>query len=191
MLDEKYFNKLKEKFEELEEKRDELIKDSIRITRLSKEAIYSIIRGDFDRAKERIDIMDNLVNQLKEKITSYPWFYNSISICFQEYAEAKILYYFIRENRIPTHEEMGVDEISYVGGLIDFVGELSRKATEEMIKGNVDFAMRAKDIIEHIYLKMLYMEFKNYDLRRKVDYIAGVLNSLKEKIFYKTLFKEK
>ena len=191
MLDEKYVNKLKEKFEELEEKRDELIKDSIRITRLSKEAIYSIIRGDFDRAKERIDIMDNLVNQLKEKITSYPWFYNSISICFQEYAEAKILYYFIRENRIPTHEEMGVDEISYVGGLIDFVGELSRKATEEMIKGNVDFAMRAKDIIEHIYLKMLYMEFKNYDLRRKVDYIAGVLNSLKEKIFYKTLFKEK
>jgi len=191
MLDEKYVNKLKEKFEELEEKRDELIKDSIRITRLSKEAIYSIIRGDFDRAKERIDIMDNLVNQLKEKITSYPWFYNSISICFQEYAEAKILYHFIRENRIPTHEEMGVDEISYVGGLIDFVGELSRKATEEMIKGNVDFAMRAKDIIEHIYLKMLYMEFKNYDLRRKVDYIAGVLNSLKEKIFYKTLFKEK
>jgi len=191
MIDEKYFDELKEKLTELEEKRDELLGESIRITRLSKETIYSIIRGDFGRAKEKIETMDNLVKQLKEKIRQYPWFYNTISICFQEYAEAKILYYFIKENRIPTHEEIGIDEVSYINGLIDFAGELSRKATEEMIKNNIEFAMKAKEIIEYIYLKMLYMEFKNYDLRRKVDYIAGVLNSLKEKIFYKTLFKQK
>jgi translin len=66
---------------------------------------------------------------------------------------------------------------------------LSRKAIEEIIKGNIDFALKSKDVIEQIYLQMLNMEFKNFDLRKKVDYVANTLNRLQEKIFYAVLSK--
>jgi translin len=70
---------------------------------------------------------------------------------------------------------------------MDFTGELLRKATEELIKNNFEFALKAKNVIEEIYLKMLEMEFKNFDLRKKVDYVASNLSRLQDKIFYSKL----
>ncbi len=187
-IDQEYIDKLKAKFQELDNARDEIINTSIKVTRLSKQVIYSVIRDDFESAEKYIKEMKELVEKLKEMIKKYPMYLNN-AVGIQEYAEAMILYYYLKENRIPTHEELGVDEISYVNGLMDFCGELLRKSTEEMIKGNIDFALKAKETIEEIYLKMLYMEFKNYELRRKVDYVSNVLNKLLEFIFYKTLRK--
>ena len=185
-----YIEKLKQKFNQLDEIRDTIIQTAIRVNRLSKTIIYSLIRGDIDNAKKNIEEIKKKVEELKKLAKEYPMFYNNAAISFQEYAEAMIMWYYITEKRIPTHEELDIDEVSYIGGLMDFVGELSRKATEEMIKGNIDFALEAKKIIENIYLKMLYMEFKNFELRKKVDYVSNTLNWLNEKIFYKTLFKD-
>ena len=182
--------KLKEKLNEYDTMRDEIINTGIKVNRLSKSIIYSLIRDDFKSAEEYIKEIKELVRKLKETVEKYPMYYQNAQISFQEYAEAMIFYYYLKEGRIPTHEELEVDEISYLNGLMDFVGELSRKATEEIIKGNVDFAFKVKKVIEEIYLDLLYLEFKNFEMRRKVDYVANTLNWLNEKIFYKTLFRQ-
>jgi len=188
-LNNEYVEKLKKKFEELDEVKNEVINKSIKITRLSKSIIYSLIRDNKGDAEKYIKEIDKEVNEIKEYLSKYPFLYPNISVALQEYAEALIFYYYLTKEVIPTHEELGVDEFSYINGLMEFTGELSRKATEEMIKDNLDFAIKVKKLIEDIYLKMLYMEFKNFDLRKKVDYVANNLNWLNEKIFYKTLFK--
>jgi translin len=75
-------------------------------------------------------------------------------------------------------------------GLMDFVGELYRKSIEEMLKNNLEFAEKAREIIYEIYQKMLYMEFKNYDIRRKVDYVGDIYNLLTDKIFMRKVSRE-
>jgi translin len=67
---------------------------------------------------------------------------------------------------------------------MDFTGELLRKATEELINNNIDFAKKAKQTIEEIYFALLNMELKIFDLRKKLDYVAANLNRLQDKIFY-------
>ena len=116
--------------------------------------------------------------------------YYNAQISFQEYTEAIIFYNILKNGRIPKHDEIGVDEFSYVLGLMDVAGELYRKSIEEMIKGNIEFALKTKEFLGELYQAMLYMEFKNFDYRRKVDYVAGIYNNLVEKIFYKLLNKE-
>jgi len=190
VLDNEYIEKLKKRFEEFDKAKNEVINRGIKISRLSKSIIYSLIRNDKENAEEYIEEINREVNEIKEYLSKYPFLYPNISIALQEYAEAMIFYYYLTEEKIPTHEELGIDEFSYINGLMEFTGELSRKATEEMIKDNLDFAIKVKKVIEDIYLKMLYIEFKNFDLRKKVDYVANNLNWLNEKIFYKTLFKK-
>uniref|UniRef100_UPI000AD286E4 hypothetical protein n=1 Tax=Vulcanisaeta sp. JCM 14467 TaxID=1295370 RepID=UPI000AD286E4 len=114
-------------------------------------------------------------------------YYNNAVISLQEYVEAMTMWFFITENRIPSPGELGVDAEPYINGIADFTGELSRKATEEMIRNNLDFALRAKQVMEELYLDLLSLEPRDYEMRKKVDYVASNINWLNEKIFYKTL----
>lgn len=179
--------KLKARLRELENAKDEIIETSVRITRLSKSIIYSLIRNDTESARKYISEMQELMIKLKKLIVKYPMYYNNAVVSLQEYVEAMAMWYFTTEGRLPEINELDVDVIPYVNGIADFVGELSRKATEEMIRGNLEFAKRAKDVMENIYLDMLNLEPRDFEMRKKVDYIASNINWLNEKIFYKTL----
>ncbi|MFB6470465.1 MAG: haloacid dehalogenase [Vulcanisaeta sp. AZ3] len=179
--------RLKARLRELENAKDEIIETSVRITRLSKSIIYSLIRNDAESARKYISEMQELMIKLKKLIVKYPMYYNNAVVSLQEYVEAMAMWYFTTEGRLPEINELDVDVIPYVNGIADFVGELSRKATEEMIRGNLEFAKRAKDVMENIYLDMLNLEPRDFEMRKKVDYIASNINWLNEKIFYKTL----
>jgi predicted translin family RNA/ssDNA-binding protein len=46
---------------------------------------------------------------------------------------------------------------------------------------------KAKKTIEDIYLKMLYIEFREYELRRRVDNLQNTLNKISERILERKL----
>jgi translin len=179
--------RLRSRLRELENARDEIIETGIKINRLSKSVIYSLIRDDIESARKYINEMQGLVNKLKSLISQYPMYYNNAVISLQEYVEAMSMWYYIIEGRLPTPEELGVDAEPYINGIADFTGELSRKATEELIKNNLDFALKAKRILEELYLDLLSLEPRDFEMRKKVDYVSSNINWLNEKIFYKTL----
>ncbi|MGC8571447.1 MAG: haloacid dehalogenase [Caldivirga sp.] len=182
---------IKAKLREYEDARDRVINTGIRLNRLSKSVIYSVIRNDWETAGKYLNDMKRELESLMNLIRQYPFYYDKAAVSFQEYAEAYIMYKFNKDGKIPTIEEVGVDELAYLNGLMEFTGELSRKATEELIKDNLDYAIKAKETMEDIYLDMLYMEFRDFEMRKKVDYVANNINWLNEKIFYKTLNRGK
>ncbi|WP_291765397.1 haloacid dehalogenase [Caldivirga sp. UBA161] len=182
---------IKAKLREYEDARDKVINTGIRLNRLSKSVIYSVIRNDWEAADKYLSDMRRELESLMSLIKQYPFYYDKAAVSFQEYAEAYIMYEFNKSGRIPTIEEVGVDELAYLNGLMEFTGELSRKATEELIKDNLEYALKAKETMEDIYLDMLYMEFRDFEMRKKVDYVANNINWLNEKIFYKTLNRGK
>ncbi|NPA13713.1 MAG: haloacid dehalogenase [Aquificae bacterium] len=185
-LNKDYIESLKQTFRTLEDKRDELMQIGRTINKNSKTIIYSLIRDDWEEAEKYIKENRELVKQLYEEVTKkYPQYYNSAFIPLQEFVEAEVVYHYLKEGRIPTHEELGIPEEAYVTGLMDAAGELLRKAVEEMIKDNLDFALKVREILEEIYLAMLSLNFKNFEYRKKVDYVGGVLNRLIDYIFQK------
>lgn len=185
IFDENYIQEIRSKFKELENVKDKIHEYSLKVNRLSKEIIYSIIRNDLGRASELKDEISKYIKELKDISQKYE-LRNMISTSLQEYCEAIIFYEYLKSNRIPTHHELEVDEHSYIAGLAEFCGELLRKAVEEMIRNNLEFARNAKEIIEKIYLFMLKLELKSYELRKKLDYVSNILNRLTEYIFLKS-----
>ena len=179
--------KLRGYFEEYEQKRDEVLDLSRRINKESKVIIYSTIRGDRKGAEESLKKIREMVEEMRRYVEETPKFLKYAENSYQEYAEAEIFYSYIFEGRIPTWEDLRIPEESYVAGLMDFTGELLRKSVEEMIKDNVQFALKAKELMGEIYRSMLEMNFKNFDLRKKVDYVAGNMNRLTDYIFQKTV----
>ncbi len=180
-------NRLRTYFETYEEKRDEVLDLSRRINKESKVIIYSTIRGDRKGAEESLKKIREMVEEMRRYVEETPKFLKYAENSYQEYAEAEIFYSYIFEGRIPTWEDLRIPEESYVAGLMDFTGELLRKSVEEMIKDNVQFALKAKELMGEIYRSMLEMNFKNFDLRKKVDYVAGNMNRLTDYIFQKTV----
>ncbi|WP_069808255.1 haloacid dehalogenase [Vulcanisaeta thermophila] len=178
---------IRNRLRELEKARDEIIETGIKVNRLSKSVIYSLIRGDVETARKYIREMNDMVGKLRELVGRYPMYYGNAEVSFQEYVEAMAMWYYITEGRLPSPEELGVDAVPYVNGIADFTGELSRKATEEMIRGNLDFALRVKGVMEELYLDLLSLEPRDFEMRKKVDYVSSNINWLNEKIFYKTL----
>jgi len=185
-LNKDYIESLRQTFRHLEDKRDELLQLGRTINKNSKTIIYSLIRDDWDEAERYIEENRKLAKQLFEEVTQrYPQYYNNAFIPLQEYVEAEVVYHYLKEGRIPTHDELGIPEEAYVTGLMDAAGELLRKAVEEMIKDNVDFALKVREVLEEIYLAMLSLNFKNFEYRKKVDYVGGILNRLIDYIFQK------
>ena len=184
LLQQDYIQSLKEKLDRYTQLKDEIVQQGIKINRFSKSIIYALIRNDRNSAEEYVAQFKQMIEDYKKLVQPYPQFWKNAEISFQEYAEAMIFYIYLKEWKIPTHHQLQIDETSYIQGLMDFTWELLRKATEELINWNLDFAKKAKDTIEEIYLALLNMELKIFDLRKKLDYVAANLNRLQDKIFY-------
>ncbi len=190
LLSQEYISKLREHFRALEDKKDLFKQTAIKVNRRSKEVIYALIRDDYARAEEARKEMLELLEWLKTELKTEPRFIGMALTSFQEFAEAEILYSYLKERKIPTHEDLEIEEDCYIQGLADFCGELLRKSVEEMIKGNIDFAKESKNTIEEIYLSLLSLELKNFELRKKIDYVGNILNRLTDYIFQKTTFSQ-
>ncbi len=178
-----YVLKLKDYFDSYEDLKDEVLDLSRKINKESKTIIYSVIRNDYEQARSSLNRIRELVENMRKYVEMNSKFLKYAESSYQEYAEAEIFFQFVMENRIPTHEELGITEESYVFGLMDFTGELLRKSLEEMIEGSIEFAYKSKKTIEEIYLSLLEINFKNYELRRKLDYVASNINRLNDYIF--------
>ncbi len=186
-LDLSYAEELAKKLDEYDELKDEIYDLSRKIIKDSKLCIYAIRRKELGRAKELIEEMKELRREAYElvkgnlKLASI----NILSTADQEYVEAVTLYYFATKGEVPKAEELEVAVQEYVAGVMDATGEMLRLATDYLIEGKLEEAKRIKEAIERIYVFMLHVNPRDYELRRKIDYVSNILNKLQEFIFYK------
>jgi translin len=115
-----YFNSLKEKVDFLTNLKDDIVYKGIKINKFSKSIIYSLIRDDRKTAEEYVKQFKSMIEEYKNLVNRHPQFWKNAEVSFQEYAEAMIFYFYLKENRIVSHKELDIDEISYLLGLMDF-----------------------------------------------------------------------
>ena len=159
------------------EQREKLIKKSRDVLKLSKLVIYALHRGEDAAAlvreieKEK-KAMDAIAKHSHKMISE-----GSYRVALQEYVEALLYYHFVQEGKLV---ELDVSAEMYVMGLGDLPGELGRRAVFLAGKGKVDEVLKIKDAVDMMYGELLKFDFRDNEIRRKVDAVKYELRKLED-----------
>lgn len=180
MLDKKALAEMREEFSNYDKYREEVIKKSRDVLKLSKQIIYAVHRDDTKEAeklvKKILAEMKKLAGMTKKstKLESI----GAYKVSVGEYAEAMLYYHYVKSGKIPTHKQLGIDTEHYLWGLIDLTGELVRKAVYLAGKGKVKEVHAIRDLVDEIYGELLKFDFRDQDSRKKFDSVKYDLKKL-------------
>lgn len=155
--------------------RDDVIRMTRSVYRLSKEAILNTLREDFDTASARIEEMRRILKDAIRLAEPYPDLICSGTLAgvLAEYAEAAILYSLVKNGSYPSLEELGVLPEAYLLGLGDVVGELRRIVLESLRRGELErgeeFFRRMEEIYESLLTLSDIPDALVPGLRSKID----------------------
>jgi predicted translin family RNA/ssDNA-binding protein len=190
MFDKEMFAKMRTEFEEYDKSRESIIKTSRDVLKLSKSAIYSLQRGDFEAADTSLTEAKQIIVKLNELCKCCGTNVGAYNEAMEEFVEASCLAGFLKNKTIPTANELGVESITYLLGLCDVVGELVRKAINASISENYDLAVDIHKFVTEIYSELMLFDFPNSNLRRKYDSIKYGVEKL-ENLMLELKLKDK
>lgn len=142
----------------------ELIRD---VVRASAQTITMLHNNDRKNTVKNLSSAAKLVTTLNKFDAVFGYHAKQ---AYQEYAEAKIFFEIKENHEIPSHTKVGVDEESYLMGLMDVMGELKREILEALRDNNVKAA-------EDYFNKMREI----YDGTRSIRFAEAVLNGFRRK----------
>jgi translin len=178
MIEKSDFDEMGEELRKYDAEREKSIQLSREIIKESKLIIYAVQRGNLNEAAKNSSKIKAMMKKLPEK-----HYTEMISTAWQEYVEAMTFLIYVKENRLPTRRELGVETYEYLLGMCDLTGELMRKAVNHVIKGNISEVEKINSLVNDIYHEFLKFNLGNSELRKKSDQIKWNLEKL-ESILY-------
>ena len=182
----KAFDKIVGEMKSYDERRETVIKGSRDIQKLSKQAIFSLHRGDADQAEQRIGNALAVSKELSPLIAGDVRLRSgSYSHAMEEFAEARLFQHYITEQKllVPENMDASVNTEEYLGGLLDFTGELNRWAIARATERNVAAVEHAKRIVENIMGCFLQLDLGNGSIRKKYDALKYTLKNLEKTLY--------
>ncbi|MFW9851762.1 MAG: haloacid dehalogenase [Candidatus Thorarchaeota archaeon] len=158
----------------LDNLREEILLLSRQIIRLSGQSIENFHRNKGNQSKEKLSQAESKMKKIKDYIDK-GFHYNQLNItnvAMQEYAEAKLFYELIINQKLLSIDEVGVPEQAYLLGIADLIGEIRRYILEKLVEGDINKAKDLYEVMKEIYGTILQIEYgKNLisDFRRKKD----------------------
>jgi translin len=160
--------------------RDEALSRSRELIRYCANTIKAIHREKWEEARDGLETARAAAHQLSEGVADYPDLYHSgyTQDALKEYVEAFATFALIRDEPLPTPEELGVPGSTYLNGLSEAGTEL-RRSILDIIRH--DHSDQAEDLLikmDGIYNTLMTFDFPDaitYGLRRRVDVLRGVL----------------
>ncbi|MBR9676883.1 hypothetical protein GOV04_01985 [Candidatus Woesearchaeota archaeon] len=182
MVDVKEFRAMQQEIAANDAKREQLIKDSRDVVVLSKKIIYSTHRSDMTNAKKFIVNIKKNIASLKKQAVKTDGLKNvgAYKVALQEYVEAIAFYEYVKNGTLTNKISLGVDTESYLLGICDLVGELTRYAVNSITRKDLDTPKKVLDFVQTIYGLMMEFDFRNSELRKKFDSIKYNLKKLEE-----------
>ncbi len=148
---------------------DEVIKQNREIVRSCSNAIKAVHAKDIPAAKKYLASAEKELDQLRSKQDDFPGHLNHV---LQEYAEALVVIRAVEKKEVPAFQELKIDAVPYLNGLLDAVGELKREMYESLRKNKKKDAEAYFELMEGIFDALLPLRFSNSvlpEFRRKQD----------------------
>ena len=173
------FSILAEDFKKYDEEREDLIKKSRDVLKLSKQLIYALHRDELEEAALMLKKIEEAKKELEIIAEHNPkmLYEGSYKIAMQEYAEAALYYNFVKDG---TLVDLDVLPEHFILGLADLPGELVRRAVYLAGKGKTEEVAKIRDEVDSIYGELLKFDFRGNEIRRKVDGIKYDLRKLED-----------
>jgi len=178
---------IRERLDAKETLREEVLPIARQLIRESAALIKNAHRGEWDEAVSRRNSLLNAVRNLKEKLSNSPdlWFAGFVQDALKEVAEACLVYSLLRNEPVPTPEDLGIDDAPYLNGLLEAMGELRRAVLDAIRRDDLSTAERFLAIMDEVYFAA--MSFDQADAvtqgaRRRTDALRAILERTRSDI---------
>lgn len=184
MIDAKFFKELRRKYLEYDVARRRVIGESAEALARAKQGIFALHRGD---RKEGAKLLDEAAAMHKKMAGAFRRirgleYEGSYRAAVEEYAEARLFEEFLDGRKIGAVDAPGMDEDVYLGGLMDFTGELVRYAIARATERDRKEVARALETVRAIVGEVIQMNLTG-SLRSKYDQAKTNLRKLEEILY--------
>lgn len=143
-------------------------------------AIRAIHRGEVEPARRLLDEARQRVTVAVSALEPHPDILHAgfVHDAQKEYAEAALTIALVREEPLPTPEQLGVQYAAYLNGMGEAVGELRRYLLDSLRSGDVPRCERYLAAMDEIYAVMVTIDYPDAitaGLRRTTDLTRGIL----------------
>jgi translin len=157
------------------------------LIRESAALIKNAHRKEWDEAQNRRKVLLEAVSDLKVKLAEAPdlWFAGFVQDALKEVAEACIVYALLRDEPVPSPEDLGIDDAPYLNGLLEAMGELRRATLDAIRSEDLSTAEKFLAIMDEVYFEA--MTFDQADAitqgaRRRTDALRAILERTRSDI---------
>jgi translin len=176
---EKIAERIHESFEARTAARDKALSQARTLTRHCANAIRAIHRQENDLAQQNMLEASQLVAALRGNLSDYPDLYYAgyTQDALKEYAEANLVYALVNNLPLPSPEELGLENATYLQGLAESVGELRRRCLDALLHNHSQEAERLLVNMDDIYSILVTMDYPDAitgGLRRLTDVARGI-----------------
>ena len=166
--------------------RDLALARSRELIRLCAETIRAVHRREWDAAGEKLLAVRAGADSLRAAVAGYPDLYHAgyTQDALKEVVEAFATAAIIRDQPLPTPEDLAVDGDTWLNGMAEAATELRRFILDILRRddgdeaGSVAEAERLLGWMDAIYDQLVTFDFPDAitgDLRRRTDIVRGVL----------------
>ncbi len=160
--------------------REGALSESRRVVQHASKVIRAVHRHEWDEAQALLDEANTLVRQMREKTEHAADLYWSgyVQDAHKEFAEAHLTLALVRETRLPSPEEIGVEDAAYLNGLAEAASELRRYILDLVRHSELAEADRLLEAMEEVYSRLIAIDYPHAitdNLRRTTDSLRGVL----------------
>ena len=180
MINKKFIQQLNKEHKERESERRQIISLANVVLHDSKRVIFSLHRGDMEKAEASLAEIEKTMVSLDKKF-GYKRLNEegAYKAGVEEFVEAKTFYDVISGKKIDRFKTLNIAHESYLGGICDLTGELVRRAINQTAAGNRQEAERIKGIINEIMAELVEFDFTGY-LRTKYDQAKSNLKKIEQ-----------
>lgn len=143
-------------------------------------SIRAAHRGSFDEAQSLLNEAGQTVARLRAGVEHYPdlLFTGYTQDALKEYAEASLVYAFLRGEEPPSADALQVEPAAYLNGLAEAASELRRAILDGLRHGEVARGEALLALMDDAYSLLItvdYPEAITGGLRRTTDALRAVL----------------
>ena len=171
--------RVRRSFESRTAARDRALTQARALTRFSAQTIREAHRNERENAHESLEKARELAQLLREELVEYPdlYFAGYTQDALKEFAEASIVLSLLKDNSLPTPEDLNLEYNTYLKGLAETVGELRRRILDILIDGHSSEAERLLNHMDDIYAVLVTMDYPDAvtgGLRRLTDIVRRI-----------------
>lgn len=142
-------------------------------------AIQAVHRDEHILAQEQLTEARKLAKSLSKDLSDYPdlYFAGYTQDALKEFAEANIVSALVENRDLPTPQDLSLEEVTYLNGLAEAVGELRRRCLDILRHGYSQEAERLLSLMDDIYAVLITMDYPSAitgNLRRQTDIVRSL-----------------